>query len=320
MNIQSSRRIARQIAQRAAFTLLELLVVIAIIGILAALLMPAVQSVRAAARKADCANRIRQLSLALHMRHDSNKRFPPGISTSNIRVNEPGDRNAFHAVLPFMELNSLTNKSISELWTIEVPDFKCPSSASLVDQHGGEPGAATDYAFCKGISAKLCLNNSQGQGMFDINSRTAMFSILDGTSHTMMLGEAASDPSIEGKSTWGWPGLSIGQVWSKTSFDGTNEAGHVGGRGSVLAVTSQSFDGLILAKLNEQPVDVSIDWNPALDCDAEDRVRGFTSLHLAGSNFGFADGSVHYISEYMADDLYRNLSTMNGGKYATVPR
>ncbi len=121
----------------------------------------------------------------------------------------------------------------------------------------------------------------------------------------------------------------MGQVWTKTSFDGTDEAGFHGGRGSVLAVTANSIgpDRVwgslddVTAPLNFQPMDVSIDWDPAIDNDPNDRVRGFYSLHAArGANFAFADGSVHFINESMFYETYRHMSTMNGGEYAPVDR
>src|SRR5881227_2886732 len=64
---------------RKAFTLVELLVVIAIIGVLVALLLPAVQAAREAARRTQCASHQRQLALAAHSFHDINKNFPPGV-------------------------------------------------------------------------------------------------------------------------------------------------------------------------------------------------------------------------------------------------
>ncbi len=113
--------------------------------------------------------------------------------------------------------------------------------------------------------------------------------------------------------------MTMGQVWSKTGFDGTMAA--FGGRGSILAVTSQTPNGSIPAPLNHQPVEVSIDFDPMIDCDPNDRVRGFISMHSApGANFAFADGSVHFISEYIDGRLYRALSTINGGEPAFLDR
>ena len=105
MNTSRNRR-------SAAFTLVELLVVIAIIGILIGMLLPAVQQVREAARRTQCANSMRQMSLAMHNYESSNMHFPPGILPRNpdqFSALQQLDRHGFNwsaIILPFMEQNA----------------------------------------------------------------------------------------------------------------------------------------------------------------------------------------------------------------------
>ena len=115
----------------------------------------------------------------------------------------------------------------------------------------------------------------------------------------------------------------MGQVWSKASFDGTDTSPHLGGRGSVLAVTAQNPgpDGDygtgddVLAPLNSTPVSVSIDGSVGADCkDLRDRVRGFYSFHSGGANFVFADTSVRFIADDISPSTYRALSSIAGSE------
>ena len=111
----------------------------------------------------------------------------------------------------------------------------------------------------------------------------------------------------------------MGQVWATADFDGSEATGGHGGTGSILAVTMQNpgpdgMDGTaddVITKMNQQPVDVSLDIVPNSGCgDNGDRIRGFFSLHHGGAHFGLADGSVRFISENIDADIYRSISTV----------
>ncbi len=194
---------------RTAFTLVELLAVIAIIGILIALLLPAVQAAREAARRMQCKNHLKQLGLALHTHHDNHKRFPSGVVASGDNFRD-GLHSGFTLLLSYLEENNIYQaydletswKSATNLplATNRLDVLLCPSSESQVRQDGSVPGAPTDYCFSKGPLAYLCAKPTGG-GMFDINSRVRITDISDGTSHTFAMGEAASSPNLPAVST-----------------------------------------------------------------------------------------------------------------------
>jgi len=185
------------------FTLVEILVVIAIIGILVALLLPAVQQAREAARRTQCVNNLRQIGLAMLTYESGHRRLPSGIVDDDDNFQD-GLRSGFVDLLPFFEEQALFESyDLEQSWKApgnrnvgaqRLAMLMCPTNSSSVVDDGGVPGAPTDYAFCKGDVAYLCRNDG-GTGMFDINSRTKMRSIVDGTSHTMAFGEAVSDPN-----------------------------------------------------------------------------------------------------------------------------
>jgi prepilin-type N-terminal cleavage/methylation domain-containing protein len=193
--------------KRTAFTLIELMVVLAIIGVLIALLLPAVQKVRETASRIQCANNLKQMGLALHGYHDVNGSFPPGVVTDTPDL-ENGKQSGLIFLLPFLEQQPLYQQyNLAQPWKnpanltvaqVRVAVFLCPSTANQVPEDGGFPGAPTDYAFCKGATAYLSTDGRvrPGSGLFGVNSRRRIADVLDGTSQTFAMGEAVGGPNI----------------------------------------------------------------------------------------------------------------------------
>lgn len=164
------------------FTLVELLVVIAIIGILVALLLPAIQAAREAARRSQCVNNLKQIGIALHNYHNSNKKFPNGWWVRNAPDGFYANVNT--KLLPYFEEASLHNiYDQNEAWydqeippkvpvsvgALPIPLFNCPSTsepnpiqhAELTRILGGGRNSVfgtTDYAYCKGATDAYCLD------------------------------------------------------------------------------------------------------------------------------------------------------------------
>lgn len=200
-----------RIKKRTGFTLVELLVVIAIIGILIGLLIPAVQAARAAARRTQCSNNLKQLGLACHSYHDIWKSMP---FMRGGTLADGGDGNPFHnqqsmsglvGLLPFIEKTNLYEEIASQNfgpapWTPSVPwsttieSFHCPAEVVGDDEFGD-----ANYQFCLGTT--VVRNQMAGtlhNGMFTVIGtdgvnqigRTKKFSdVKDGLSNTLMMGE-----------------------------------------------------------------------------------------------------------------------------------
>jgi len=196
---------------RRAFTLVELLVVIAIIGVLVALLLPAVQAAREAARRGQCQNHLKQLSLAAHNYHDTMLRFPAG---QQVGSGTSGGVSAIVFILPFLEqgnkaslfdfsvdINGHPNNAAARTQDIKV--YMCPSDQGTARFQTGLGGAATgrnnymanvggnaNYHEVEPDSVRIRSN-----GIFFRRSQIRLAEITDGTSNTAMFSECKRGPN-----------------------------------------------------------------------------------------------------------------------------
>jgi len=205
---------------RSGFTLVELLVVIAIIGVLVALLLPAVQSAREAARRTSCNNKLKQCILACHNYESTNKTFPSrqcgsgALNDVNTRPSHCLVINGWTSLLPFMEQQTVYDQIYSiqiqpfadNVWTLWEPlHLQCPSDNGKTDPNPGRATRGhTSYAFCNGddytgsqafpdertnAAEAILTLPVKTRGVFGRHSYTRLGEITDGTSNTIALGE-----------------------------------------------------------------------------------------------------------------------------------
>lgn len=188
---------------KTAFTLVELLVVIAIIGILVAMLLPAIQSARESARQTDCKNRMRQFGMALQMYEVQRRVLPPAASTVEPR------HGVFSYILPFLELGNIStqvdytknwNHSSNDDYTkLDVPLFLCPSAPPRDGKY------ATDYVPAYKIDDSLISDfqavgytgsytSGDIPGLLKLDAVTNSSQVTDGMTNTFMLYERAGLP------------------------------------------------------------------------------------------------------------------------------
>lgn len=316
---RSGRRSGAAGIARIGFTLIELLVVIAIIAVLIALLLPAVQQAREAARRAQCKNHLKQLSLAVHNYESTFGTLPINrygdysyASVWNYAYEDSYSWSWLATILPYIDQGPLWNaanipnvrlKDSPQLAT-PITVFDCPSDVLSGSSVRNETShylrtnplvGMTNYKgvqganFCwgdwpnNGAAGHSCEPWEDGDGVFyPLNwVRPLRWSnFVDGTSNTIMIGEQAYDPADPGNMHYG-----LGYAWAH----------------SVEACAVASFP--INAKRPNGVPYAAGDWQGR---------NGFRSRHVGGAQFGHADGSVRFLSENMALGLYRALATVGG--------
>jgi len=203
------------------FTLVELLVVIAIIGVLVALLLPAIQAAREAARRSSCTNNTKQIGLALQNYYSTHQKFPLG---SELATYDDVYAGALQRLLDYVEQGNLSSlidqtrpwhKQAEEVMSMPIDIFDCPSTYEdnpyrfpLVTTLAGvrnDTYGTTDYVLCKGSTDANCVISpfkgegpgpirEELRGMFGFWWGVSIRQISDGTSNTMAIGEASGSP------------------------------------------------------------------------------------------------------------------------------
>jgi prepilin-type N-terminal cleavage/methylation domain-containing protein/prepilin-type processing-associated H-X9-DG protein len=307
-------------ATHSGFTLIELLVVIAVIGILVALLLPAVQAAREAARRASCTNNLRQLGIAMHNYHDTNNNLPVA------RNPFPLVHSALARLLPFVEQENVqklidfgvpvahTSNQLASQTTVKL--FVCPS-----DGAGGRvPGsihAGTNYVACNGSGTLAYGLIASGDGMFT-QTNLGFRDLIDGLSNT-----AAMSESILGHGN-----TSTGA----TPADYRREVLEVPGGSDPTPTACAAAAGVWSGQRGAKWIDGHYGNslynhfytpNPQTwDCGNGSHNKGLStarSRHPGGVNLLIADGSVRFVPETIDLTTWRALATRNGGEVA-VPQ
>ena len=314
-------------SDRRGFTLIELLVVIAVMAILIALLLPAVQRAREAARRSQCKNNLKQIGLALQNYHDSNGAFPPAICL-------PSDDGAWSAqtrLLAYLEKGTLY-KQINfrqhysgqpNVIQTRVATYLCPSEIN--DRQSLEDGLA-QYPINYGVNEGSWLvydpsrPTQSNDGAFGPNSRISMASFTDGTSSTLMLSEVKAFQAIVKGSPV--PSIApptvptvIGTLGGSGSFDPEN--GHtewVEGRVHQTGFTT-TFVPNTLVPYTTGGATYDLDYTAAEEGESSSPTYAAItsrSHHSGIVHSVLADGSVKSISNNISLTIWRALGTRCG--------
>jgi prepilin-type N-terminal cleavage/methylation domain-containing protein len=311
-------------AQRVGFTLVELLVVIAIIGVLVALLLPAVQAAREAARRSQCSNNLKQQSLAMMGYHDTFLVFPPGnIWTSNMGTDSNPSGQIMGSfgwpayILPYMEATNvhsqinfnvqafvetigdnrsatlrtnLGNTANRNAANSQPASFVCPSARRHALAHRTKH---KDYAINAGVCDSCCVerNGSTKDGMGFLNSAVPLREVTDGTTNTFLLLELAN---------WA-PHSWCGNASNRRTFQPCNPFFFVHHQSEGYVCSNQGTAQRL------PPNDVYIN-----------DTRGAYSEHPSGIQASMVDGSVRFVNNSIDFLTYRATFTRGGGESLSV--
>ncbi|MEI7781347.1 MAG: DUF1559 domain-containing protein [Planctomycetota bacterium] len=307
----------QQSRQRPGFTLVELLVVIAIIGTLVALLLPAVQTVRASARRVSCQNNLKQIALGSVNFCDARKSFPPGVNipvsgssgaifSSNAlvtsgKVGQPPFANQygswFHYLLPFVEQQSLFDKfdlkqrdyfncsSLTAPGATVIPAFLCPSDylPKTVMTYVASTTSyfAVNSYFGNAGSQSWDVATGTFDGIFQLNSSVKPRQVTDGLSKTVLCGERHSyDPLFQ--NTDGSEELPNRRGWAWSNYNAPQDVLNGGKVPINFRLSSVANFGSLAAS---------------------NRLNAFGSGHPGGCLMAYCDGAVRFLTLESTADL-----------------
>jgi prepilin-type N-terminal cleavage/methylation domain-containing protein/prepilin-type processing-associated H-X9-DG protein len=329
--------------ERRAFTLIELLVVIAIIGILIALLLPAVQKVREAGNRINCSNNLRQMAVAMHHYESGRGHFPPAFKGDGTPIAYFASWSVLAELNPYLEQTAIYNRMDLTLQTFEstipfnitIPNqyavqqtvklFLCPSDkmrpVTMGNAYGVPVLGPTNYAVCNG-SGTNGGSPWEADGAFIARRTMRLADIVDGTSNTAMLSESilgegtesASGPAPGPLSTvysyLGGQPLSEGACASATLWNVERLRGFMWASGEIRCASYNHY-----FPPNAPQADcVTFDVRPGPTRYTALGWRAARSRHSGGVNLALCDGSVRFVVNSIDLPVWRGLATRAGNE------
>jgi prepilin-type N-terminal cleavage/methylation domain-containing protein/prepilin-type processing-associated H-X9-DG protein len=267
---------------RRGFTLLELIVAISVVAMLTAILLPAVQQAREAARLIQCKNNLRQMGIALSVYHDSHRCFPGGsldgwswiaeILPEVDQANLKSDLNFRLELEEAMQTGQNVGQTDAVLNTLLCPSDPNGGSIFTATEFGGTRFAHTNYL---GTESSV---PAKENGMFDLQYCIRMRDVVDGTSQTLFVGERGVDRVDNKIGQFGW--WTLGAPYE-----------------TVMSVAGGMESG------------------PTIGVQS---IQTWWGYHPNGVPFCFVDGSVHFLNNSMDPSVFLALGTRSGGEMAHV--